>query len=155
MLKIAIITLSDRAFRGEYADRSGPKIREILQDGIEAVISNTIIPDDAESLFRALGENLNADYIITTGGTGISPRDITADISRKFCDFEIPGISEMLRMESLKETRNAVFSRGFSGIKNNTFVINFPGSVKAVTLCTRLILPLLTHGVKMRRGEGH
>lgn len=156
MLKISVITISDRAFRGEYEDRSGPKIIKLLKDGsVKAEISHTIVPDDKIMLKKELEGNLGKDYIITTGGTGISPRDITPGITKDVCDFELPGISEMLRSESLKETRNAVFSRGYSGVKNKTIIINFPGSEKAVTLCTKLVIPLLEHGLKMIRGEKH
>ncbi len=81
--------------------------------------------------------------------------DITPDISRDWCDKELPGIAEMLRSESYKETVHAVLSRGYAGLKNNTVLINFPGSVKAVRLCTRLILPVLSHAPSMFSGDGH
>ena len=156
MLKISIITLSDRAFKGLYEDLSGPMIKKLIYDSnIACSISTCIIPDEAKELKKKLSDNNNSDYIITTGGTGISPRDITPEITREFCDFELPGISEMLRSESLKETQHAVFSRGFSGIKGKTIVVNFPGSVKAVTLCTKLLIPILEHGKKMIDGKGH
>ncbi len=156
MLIISIITLSDRAFNGIYEDLSGPKIKEIiLENKIDCKISNIIIPDEVEDLKKELQKSLDSDYIITTGGTGISPRDITPEVTRSFCDFELPGISEMLRYESLKETQHAVFSRGFSGVRGKTIIINFPGSVKAVTLCTKLIVPILEHGKKMIEGKGH
>ncbi len=156
MLKISIITLSDRAFKGLYEDLSGPKIKElILNSGIECEILNFIIPDEKNELKKIFLNNTGSDYIITTGGTGISPRDITPEVTREFCDFELPGISEMLRFESLKETKHAVFSRGFSGIRGKSIVMNFPGSVKAVSLCTKLIIPILEHGKKMIEGKGH
>lgn len=156
MIKISVITVSDRAFRGEYEDRSGPRIVELLKkSGLELEITQSIVPDDKGMLKKELEWNLGKDYVITTGGTGISPRDITPEVTGEVCDYSLPGISEMLRAESLKETKNAVFSRGYSGIRGNTVIINFPGSVKAVTLCTNLIIPVLEHGVRMLRGEKH
>lgn len=156
MLKVAVITVSDRAFKGEYKDLSGPTIKEIIEkNSLKAQIILTVVPDDAEKIKDALNDNLDKDYILTSGGTGISPRDITPDITSQICDKELPGISEYLRNESLKETKYAVLSRGFSGIKGQTIIINFPGSQKAVTLCTRLLLPVLEHGKKMILGGKH
>jgi len=156
MLEIAVITVSDRAFRGEYHDISGPTIVDIItESAIPANVSLTIVPDDKAQIRTTLLQNIGKDYIITTGGTGISSRDITPDVTREICDRAVPGIAEMLRFESYKQTKNAVFSRGFCGIRDNTIIINFPGSVEAVTLCTKLILPLLEHGKKMLHDGKH
>jgi molybdopterin adenylyltransferase len=156
MLEVAVITVSDRAFRGEYHDISGPTIVDIItESAIPANVSLTIVPDDKAQIRTTLLQNIGKDYIITTGGTGISSRDITPDVTQEICDKAVPGIVEMLRFESYKQTRNAVFSRGFCGIRDNTIIINFPGSVEAVTLCTKLILPLLEHGKKMLHGGKH
>jgi molybdopterin adenylyltransferase len=156
MLEVAVITISDRAFRGEYQDISGPTIVDIItESSIEANVSLTIVPDDKAQIRTAVLQNIGKDYIITTGGTGISSRDNTPDVTQEICDRALPGIAEMLRFESYKQTRNAVFSRGYCGIRDNTIIINFPGSVEAVTLCTQLILPLLEHGKKMLHGGKH
>jgi molybdopterin adenylyltransferase len=156
MLEIAVITVSDRAYNKEYKDLSGPQIKQMIEEsGIEAEVSLSVVPDERKAIKEALMANSDKDYILTTGGTGISPRDITPDVTREVCDKEVPGISEFLRQESLKETPYAVFSRGFSGIKDKTMIINFPGSIKAVTLCTRLLLPILEHGKKMILGGKH
>lgn len=156
MLEIAVITVSDRAYKGEYQDLSGPKIKKMIEEsGIEAEVSLSVVPDERKAIEEALIANLDKDYILTTGGTGISPRDITPDVTRDVCDKEVPGISEYIRQESLKETPNAVFSRGFSGLKDKTIIINLPGSVKAVSLCTRLLLPVLEHGKMMILGGKH
>jgi molybdopterin adenylyltransferase len=150
MLEVAVITISDRAFRGEYQDISGPTIVDIItESSIDANVSLTIVPDDKAQIRTAVLQNIGKDYIITTGGTGISSRDYTPDVTQEICDRALPGMAEMLRFESYKQTRNAVFSRGYCGIRDNTIIINFPGSVEAVTLCTQLILPLLEHGKKM------
>lgn len=156
MLKIAVITVSDRAYSGEYEDRSGPKIKKMIEEsGIESEVTVTVVPDEKDLLKREIEWNLDKDYIITTGGTGISKRDITPEVTRSICELELPGIAEMLRNESFKETKFSVFSRGIAGIRKNTIIINFPGSVKAVTLCTKLILPLLEHGISMMFGGKH
>jgi len=156
MLKIAVITASDRAYSGEYADRSGPRIKELIEEsGLAAVVSLAVVPDEKRLLKREIEWNLDKDYIITTGGTGISKRDITPEVTRSVCDLELPGIAEMLRAESYKDTKFSVFSRGIAGVRKKTIIINFPGSVKAVTLCTKLIIPLLEHGVSMLNGGTH
>ena len=156
MLKIAVITASDRSYSGEYEDRSGPKIKEIIDGSdVKAIVSVTVVPDEKALLKKEIEWNLDKDYIITTGGTGISRRDITPEVTRSLCEMELPGITEMLRAESYKETKYSVFSRGTAGIIKKTIIINFPGSVKAVTLCTKLILPILEHGISMLQGGKH
>lgn len=156
MLEVAVITTSDRAFRGEYQDISGPTIVDIItESSIGANVSLTIVPDDKAQIRTAILENIGKDYIITTGGTGISSRDITPEVTQEICDRALPGIAEMLRFESYKQTKNAVFSRGYCGLRDNTIIINFPGSVEAVTLCTQLILPIMEHGKKMLHGGKH
>jgi len=156
MLEIAVITISDRAYQGEYEDLSGPKIKEIIENsGIKSRISITVVPDEKEAIQKAIEEKIGNDYIFTTGGTGISSRDITPEVTRTVCDLELPGISELLRRESYRETKYAVFSRGYSGLKEKTIIVNFPGSVKAVTLCTRLLLPVLEHGIHMIEDRKH
>ena len=156
MLKIAVITVSDRAFRGEYQDLSGPAIVEIINDSdVAADVSLTVVPDEKDQIRNALLSNIGCDYILTTGGTGLSERDITPEVTAKICDKELPGVAELLRRESYKETKFAVFSRGYSGVKSNTIIINFPGSRRAVTLCTNLMVPLLEHGIKMLHGGKH
>ncbi|MBN1195871.1 MAG: MogA/MoaB family molybdenum cofactor biosynthesis protein [Candidatus Aminicenantes bacterium] len=156
MLEILVLTVSDRAFNGDYDDRSGPEIRRILKaSGLELNIQTGLVPDDPAAIRAALEEQRGLDWIITTGGTGIGPRDITPEVTQKFCERLLPGVAEMLRRESCRETPHAVFSRGQCGISGSTLVVNFPGSVSAVRLHTRLILPLLEHGPRMLRGEGH
>lgn len=155
-MKVAVITVSDRAYNGEYLDKSGPEIVKLLQQqcsGIE--IETLIVPDEENQIYNALNQFINKDFIITTGGTGLSERDITPDVTRKFIDKELPGIAEVLRAQSYEETPNAMLSRGMAGLKNKTIVINFPGSVKAVSLCTKLIIPIMTHAIAMMRNESH
>lgn len=155
-MKAAVITISDRASKGIYEDLSGPEIENILKKQIPSCrIERTIVPDEAEDILKALKSFAGYDFILTTGGTGIGPRDITPNVTEEYCDRELPGICETLRAESLKETSSAMLSRGYSGMKGNTIIVNFPGSVKAVRLCTQVIAPVMLHAVKMIKGEGH
>ena len=155
-MKILVITISDRAFQGEYEDLSGPAVRKILAESIPgAEVEVVVVPDEEEEIVRALESGLEGDAIITTGGTGLGPRDITPEVTERFCERPVPGISEMLRAESLKETPNAALSRGYSGIKGRTLVVNIPGSVRGASFCARLLAPLLTHAAGMINGEGH
>ena len=154
-MKVTVITVSDRASKGIYEDISGPKNEEILKENIENIqIEKIIVPDEKNEILGAL-QNAEADFIITTGGTGISNRDITPEICENFCDKNLPGIAEILRFESYKETPMAMLSRGYAGMKNQTIIVNFPGSVKAVALCTKVIIPTMKHAIKMFKGEGH
>jgi len=160
-VKVHVITVSDRASKGLYEDLSGPEIKKILLEyfGDDLECRVDVVPDEETEILKALnlaltGEN-PADAVLTTGGTGIGPRDITPDVSCNWCDKELPGISEMLRAESYKETSSAVLSRGYAGLKGNTVLVNFPGSVKAVKLCTKLVLPVLSHAPAMLAGGGH
>ena len=155
-MKVNVITISDRASKGIYEDKSGPEIEKILKENFSLIeINRIIVPDEKDNIELALKDYENFDFIITTGGTGIGPRDITPEICRKFCDKELPGISEIIRAESYKETPMAMLSRGYSGMKGNTIVVNFPGSVKAVRLCTKIFTKIMGHAVKMFRGDGH
>jgi molybdenum cofactor synthesis domain-containing protein len=155
-LKILVITISDRASAGEYEDLSGPAVRAIIEREIPgAEVRVTVVPDDEGEIERALESGLEGEAIITTGGTGIGPRDITPDVTERFCDRAIPGISEMLRAKSLEQTPNAAVSRGFSGTKGTTLVVNLPGSVRGASFCAGLLAPLLLHAVDMIRGGGH
>jgi molybdopterin adenylyltransferase len=156
-VKVAVITVSDRAHDGVYEDLSGPEIEKILRHGLggDSTIERTIVPDEKDALIQAFDSYIGFDAIITTGGTGIGPRDITPEVSRLWCDKELEGIAEVLRHESYKETPNAMLSRGFSGIKGKTLLVNFPGSQKAVRLCATVLLPALKHAPSMIEGGGH
>jgi molybdopterin adenylyltransferase len=155
-MKVTVITISDRAARGIYEDLSGPAIEKILKDNVDNIdISRTIVPDEKDDILKALQDASSSDFILTTGGTGLSKRDITPEICEAYCDNSLPGIAEILRSESFKETPNAMLSRGYAGIKGKTIIVNFPGSVKAVTLCTRILLPIMGHAIKMINDEGH
>jgi len=155
-VRVAVITISDRASRGIYEDKSGPEIQSILEEMIpDVVISKSIVPDDEKAILAAFKEYEGYDFILTTGGTGIGPRDITPDVTRKYCQKELPGISETLRALSFRETPSAMLSRGFSGMREKTIIVNFPGSLKAVQLCTKTIATVMEHAIDMIEGKGH
>jgi molybdopterin adenylyltransferase len=156
MLKVAVITVSDRAAKGEYADLSGPRIREILLQRLPGVdIVQAVVADEKEAIRSVLLKNLDKDYILTTGGTGLSPRDITPEVCAQICDRALPGISEWLRHESLRETPHAVFSRAYSGQKGKTIIVNFPGSRRGAELCATLMADIMEHGRDMVHGGTH
>ena len=155
-MKILVLTISDRASQGVYEDKSGPAIESILAEKLpETAIERLIVSDDANAIEETFSSRLDNDVIVTTGGTGIGPRDNTPDITEKFCDRLIPGISEYLRNESLKQTINAVLSRGVAGVKGNTLIVNLPGSVKGASFCAEQLIQILPHAMKMMRGKGH
>jgi len=155
-VRIAVITVSDRASAGEYEDRSGPAVEETLRRLLPgAEVSRALVPDDREAIVAAMEGFADRDWIVTTGGTGPSPRDVTPEATRRFCDREVPGIAEYLRSKSLEETPNAVFSRASAGMRGRLFVVNLPGSERAAGFCAGLLAPLMEHGTAMADGAGH
>ena len=154
-MEILVCTVSDRASRGEYEDRSGPRIAEILAEQLpEAGVSRRVVSDEPAELEKVL-RLPGFDVILTTGGTGLGPRDRAPETTATICDRSVPGIAELLRTESLKETRNAALSRGTAGLRGATLIVNLPGSVKAAEFSTRILAPLLPHAVSMTAGESH
>ena len=155
-MKVAVITVSDRASQNLYEDKSGPLIVKMLKEQFpKAAIVRMTVPDDKDEIMNSLREQNDSDYIFTCGGTGLSFRDVTPDVTREFCEKPVPGIAEVLRAQSYLETPHAMLSRGFAGVKGTTIVVNFPGSPKAAEMCTKLLMPVMIHGMNMLRGEGH
>jgi molybdenum cofactor synthesis domain-containing protein len=155
-MKVAVITISDRASRGEYADLSGPEIEKaVLSQYAAAEVSRQVVPDEEREIRDALEAAAGADFILTTGGTGISPRDVTPEVTMRFCDKELPGIAEVLRAQSYLQTPAAMLSRGYAGLHGSSVVVNFPGSVNAVRLCMKVLGPIMEHAMRMLGGAGH
>ena len=159
IVNIHIITLSDRASAGEYADKSGPQIRFLAEKFFSEInrqtaFTNHLIPDDPEELTRLIQSAISqqADAIFTTGGTGIGPRDITPETVRSLLDKEIPGIMELIRVKYGMEKPAALLSRGIAGVSGKTLVYCLPGSVKAVTEYCAEILPTIEHSIYMLEG---
>ena len=156
MFKVAILTISDRGFKGEREDSSGPLIREMVKALPAAVIHYEVIPDEKEVIIKALkksADHLKADLILTTGGTGLSPRDVTPDATLKVIGKEVPGFSEAMRAESLKKTPHAMISRAICGIRGSSLIVNLPGSPKSVKENLSVILPALPHALSKLKGD--
>jgi molybdopterin adenylyltransferase len=159
VFRVEVITLSDRASEGVYEDRSGPRVSELLlhfftDQGWQAEINNSIIPDEPETLRNILVNSINsdADLVITTGGTGIGPRDITPEVVKSVIDFEIPGIMDLIRMKYGMEKPNALISRSIAGKARNSLIYALPGSVKAVNEYMAEITKGLKHTIYMLHG---
>ncbi len=157
-IRTAILTISDTCSAGKRADTSGQTIEEMLPADTYEVCQKIIIPDDYATITRTLrrfSDEQNIEVVLTTGGTGLGPRDVTPEATTAVCDRKVPGFAEILRSESYKKTPNAVLSRGVSVMRENTLIINLPGSPKAVRECLEIILNVLPHAVEMMRGGGH
>ena len=158
MIKATVLTISDSCSEGTRQDLSGPAVKDMLISANIDAGEILILPDDQERIaarLKTLCDDTDIDVIITTGGTGLGPRDVTPEATLGICDRIVPGLMEASRAEGYKKTPNAILSRGCAGIRNGTLIINLPGSVKAVTECMQIILPTLPHAVKMMQGGGH
>lgn len=156
MIKIGIITASDKGHAGERFDESGKVIAELLCEIGAEVVDYLIAPDERDiisSNLKRMADELDIDLILTTGGTGFSPRDITPEATLDVIDRQVPGISEAMRANSLQITPRAMLSRGVSGIRNQTLIINLPGSPKGVRECLAVILPVLPHAIQILKGQ--
>jgi molybdopterin adenylyltransferase len=157
-IEILIITLSDRASRGEYEDLSGPQINQMVHEYFQPLdfkysVTVVIIPDDAEELKDIINNSgKNYNIIFTTGGTGIGPRDITVDTIKPLLSMEIPGVMEYIRVKYGEEKPSALLSRSVAGIIGNTLIYTLPGSVKAVKEYMTEILKTLEHTIYMQYG---
>lgn len=151
-----VITVSDRSSLGEREDRSGPLLLDLLSREGMVVVERRIVPDEEarirEALFDLI-ETHRVHLIITTGGTGIGPRDVTPEATRDIIEKELPGIVEYMRYMSMKKTPHGMLSRALAGVREETLIINFPGSPKAVEECFFAILPALSHALSLIRGE--
>lgn len=158
MYKTGILTLSDKGAKGQRTDLSGPQISQILAaTNLYQVLKTEILPDDREAIKAKLiewADQEKLDLILTTGGTGFSPRDQTPEATIAVCDRLTPGIPEAMRYYSLAITPKAMLSRAAAGIRNRTLIINLPGSPKAVKENLEAILPALDHGLEMLLGSG-
>jgi len=155
-LTAAVITLSDRCFKGETEDLSGPLLNEELEKAGFEIAETILIPDNKEMLKLALlrlCDQRDVNLILTTGGTGFSPKDITPEVTLEVIERNAPGISEAIRAESMKFTKHAMLSRGVSGIRKRSLIVNLPGSPKACRESLDVFLEPCKHGLKLLRGE--
>lgn len=154
MISVAILTLSDKGSRGEREDLGGPLIREMIR-AIDAEVSYYAIVPDEKTLIKEklIGYSKSVDLIITTGSTGLSPRDVAPDATLEVIEREIPGIAEAMRMAGLKKTNRAMLSRAVAGVRGKTLIINLPGSPKAVKEGLEAIMDVIPHAVEKIKGN--
>lgn len=153
-VRIGIMTISDRAYSGEYEDESGPVIREIVETRLPGgeVHLDAVVPDDFQTIKNGLAkwcDDATMDLILTTGGTGFAPRDVTPEATRAVIEREAPGLAEAMRAASLRVTPHAMLSRAVAGVRGCTLIVNLPGSPKAVKENLEVILPALPHAVAL------
>ena len=155
-MRAAIITLSDAGYAGRREDKSGPVIRALLEEAGYTVVHTALLPDGVEPLageLKRLCDGDIADLVLTTGGTGFSPRDLTPEATRSVVERPAPGIAEAMRWQSLQITPRAMLSRGEAGIRKGALIVNLPGSPKAARECLEFILPALGHGLEILKGS--
>jgi molybdenum cofactor synthesis domain-containing protein len=153
-MKVGILTVSDKGARGEREDRSGPAIREMIEAAGGEVVRTAIVPDEKEEIQAALiaWTDEGMDIVLTTGGTGFSPRDWTPEATKSVIEREAPGIPEAMRRAGAEKTPSAMLSRAAAGIRKSTLIVNLPGSEKAVRESLAAILPALPHAIEILRG---
>lgn len=154
MIKVTVLTLSDKGSQGKRKDKSGPLIAKIIKKIGGKIVSYEILPDEKNLIKKKLLSLCNkVDLILTTGGTGLSPRDVTPEATLEVIKREIPGIPEAMRYKGLKKTPRAMISRAVAGIRGKTLIINLPGSPRAVEENLKVILPVLPHAIEKIKGS--
>ena len=154
MITVAVLTLSDKGSKGERVDSSGPLVQDMLKTIHAKVKFYDILPDEKELIRKKLIEySKKVDLVLTTGGTGLSPRDITPEATMDVIDRQVPGIAEAMRSEGLKKTSRAMLSRAVAGVRGNCLIINLPGSQKAVKENLSVILDVLPHAIEKIKGD--
>jgi len=157
MLKIGILTMSDRASAGIYEDKSGGEIEKFLKENItnEFEIIYKLIPDDYQTIINTLKEMVqkNCSLILTTGGTGPAPRDVTPEATKAVLEKELPGFGELMRMHSLKYVPTSILARGTAGVVKNSFILNLPGSPKAIKENLEAVWPAIPYTVDLIGGD--
>jgi len=149
--------VSDRSFRKERPDASGPAVAEMLRGMPAEIVQRVVVPDEVPRIRRALlhlCDALRLDLVVTTGGTGVDPRDVTPEALREILDREIPGMAEAMRADSLKRVPTAMLSRSVVGIRGRTMIVSLPGSPGGATENLAVLLPVLPHAIGKIRGDG-
>jgi len=156
MLNAGILTISDKGSQGQRQDESGSVIRESLSSLDSRIVAYDIVPDEADTIAAKLAQwadNGEIDLILTTGGTGLAPRDTTPEATLSILDKVAPGFTEAMRAETSKATPYAILSRAVAGVRKKCLIINLPGSPKAVRECLEVVLPSIPHAVEIIKGE--
>ncbi len=152
----AVVTVSDKGSTGQREDVSGPMLADLVREMGARVVQREIVPDEQEEigeLLVSLADDLEVDLVLTTGGTGVTPRDVTPEATKAVIEREMPGLAEALRFEGYRRTPLAVISRGVAGVRGRTLIVNLPGNPKAVREGMETLSPVLPHAVQMIRGE--
>ena len=156
MYHAAVLTVSDRSFRGERPDAGGPLVVEMLKNAGYEVVITAIVPDEQDQIEEKLcqiADSGEVQLLVTTGGTGFAPRDVTPEATLSVCERLTPGIPEAMRYASMQVTNRAMLSRAQAGIRKGTLIINLPGSPKAAKENLEAVLPALSHGLEMLSGR--
>jgi molybdopterin adenylyltransferase len=159
-MKIGRVTISDRASAGVYADKSGPEIERILRETFksEVAVVSELVPDEMNLIadkIRELVDVHHCDLVVTTGGTGISPRDVTPEATRQVLDRELPGFGEAMRMQWFDRIRTTILSRATAGTRKQSLIVNLPGKPSAVRECLEVLTPAIVEGLAHMRGIDH
>ena len=156
-MKFGRVTVSDRASRGIYADASGPEIERILRSAFAGVrFEVAVVPDEVGLIVAALrhfADDLRLDLVVTTGGTGITDRDVTPEATRQVLDKELPGFAEAMRMLSMARVKTAILSRAIAGIRGHSLIVNLPGSPAAVRECLEILTPAIREALEHLQGR--
>lgn len=155
-IRFGLLTLSDRSSSGQREDTSGPTLARLIEAEGWSVAKQQILPDEESAIRSILIEWAQAgtlDVILTTGGTGVAPRDVTPEATKAVIEREVPGLAEVMRAESLKKTPHAMLSRAVVGIRGRTLIVNLPGSPKGAVENFRAIQPVLPHAVQLLRDD--
>lgn len=154
MYTAAVITVSDRSYKGEREDAGGPIVKKMLEDDGYEVVQTVIVPDEKEKIAEALMNAAAKDIalVVTTGGTGFSPRDVTPEATLAVCERLVPGIPEAMRMLTMKYTSRSILSRAAAGIRKRSLIINLPGSHKAAKENFEVVSEPIKHGLEVLRG---
>lgn len=155
-MRIAVLTISDRAARGERPDASGPALQERVERAGQRVVCAAVLPDEPsriEAQLKEWADGGGVDVILTTGGTGIAPRDRTPEATLSVCERTVPGIAEVMRQAGLAKTPHSMLSRGVAGVRGRTLIVNLPGSPRAAVECLEAVLSALPHAVDLLSGS--
>jgi len=156
-MRVAVLTVSDSAAAGQQADLSGPLLRELVEQAGGTLVRADVLPDDLDAIaawLKRVADEDRADLALTSGGTGLAPRDVTPEATKSVLEKEAPGIAEAIRAAGLAKTSRAMLSRGVAGVRGNTLIVNLSGSPKAVKEQWEALQPVIYHAIDTVRGEG-